>query len=154
MNTDLTILKSIDINSSPTKIWEVLTNPKMIEQYFIGAETITNWEVGNEIIFIHIYKGEKFINKGVVIEFNPGHLLSYTYWTAFSNTEDKPENYTIITYKLSEINDKTNLTLTQINFKSIEWYQGLEIGWNKVLAKIKEIAENSNDRQTAFAKQH
>ena len=141
MSRDLAILKSIDINSSPIKVWNVLTNPEMIEQYFTGAETITNWEIGSEIIFIHIYEGQEFKNKGVILDFNPSHLLSYTYWTAFSNTEDKPENYTTITYTLTEVNDKTKLTLKQTNFKSVEWYQGLETGWNTVLAKIKEIAE-------------
>jgi len=25
--------------------------------------------------------------------------------------------------------------------KNLEWFQGLEKGWNKVLAKMKEIAE-------------
>ena len=141
MSLDLTILKAININSAPAKVWEVLTNPEMIDQYFIGAKTITNWEIGSAIKFIHVYEGKEFINKGVILAFNPGHLLSYTYWTAFSNTEDRTENYTTITYTITRVNDITKLTLKQTNFKSTEWYQGLETGWNTVLAKIKEIAE-------------
>src|SRR5215472_19080635 len=90
VSLNLAISKSIDIHSSPDKIWEVLINPTMIEQYFPGAKTITSWEIGSEILFIHTYEGNKFINKGVILDFDPMHLLSYTYWTAFSNTEDKP----------------------------------------------------------------
>jgi len=141
MRSDLTILKSIYINSTPIIVWEVLTNPEMIEQYFTGAKTMTNWEIGSEIIFVHIYEKQEFKNKGVILDFNPEHLLSYTYWTAFSKTEDRPENYTTITYALTRVDDITKLTLKQTNFKSVEWFQGLETGWNTVLAKIKELAE-------------
>jgi uncharacterized protein YndB with AHSA1/START domain len=141
MNPDLIISKSIDINATLSEVWDTLINPEMITQYFTGAETITNWQVGSEIVFIHIYEGKKIKNKGVILKLEPNHALRYTYWTAFSNTEDKPENYTTITYALTEINEKTRLTLTQTNFKNIDWYQALEIGWDAVLIKIKEIAE-------------
>jgi len=141
MNPDFTIFKSIDIKSSPAKVWEVLTNPDLIKEYFTGAETITDWQIGSEIIFIHTYEDQEFRNKGIIIDFSPNHILRYSYWTAFSKTDDKPENYTTITYALTKINDKTNLTLRQTNLKDLEWYKGLEIGWNTVLDKIKEIAE-------------
>ncbi len=141
MPQDLIISKSIDINSPSLKVWNVLINPEMIAQYFTGAETLTTWQPGSEIVFIHYYEGKEFRNKGHILNFDSNHLLRYTYWTAFSNTEDEPENYTTITYAISEINNKTKLTLTQTNFKSLEWYTGLERGWNIVLAKIKELAE-------------
>jgi uncharacterized protein YndB with AHSA1/START domain len=146
MSTDLVISKSIDIFSAASKVWEVLIKPEMIAQYFTGAETVTTWQVGSEITFAHIYEGKEFINKGVILNFEPNKLLRYTYWTAFSNTEDKPENYTTITYDLTEINDKTQLRLTQTNFKNAEWYKALEIGWDQVLEKMKELAEGNDYR--------
>jgi uncharacterized protein YndB with AHSA1/START domain len=141
MSQDLIISKSIDINTSPDKIWEVLINPEMIAQYFPGAKTITSWKIGSEIIFLHTYEGQEFKNKGIILDFNPMHSLSYTYWTAFSKTEDKPENYTTIIFTITESNGITNLALKQSNFKNVEWYQGLEIGWHTVLSKIKELSE-------------
>jgi uncharacterized protein YndB with AHSA1/START domain len=141
MNRGLMITKSIEINAAPFKVWDALINPQMITQYFSGAETITDWQVGSEVIFIHKYEGQVFKNKGVILDFDTNHLLRYTYWTAFSNTEDKPENYTTITYRLIGINGKTKLTLTQTNFKNEEWYKSLVNGWDVVLAKIKEITE-------------
>jgi len=141
MNPDLTILKSIDINSESSRVWDTLINPEKIKQYFTGAETITDWQVGSQIAFVHNYEGKEFINRGVILNFVVNRILQYTYWTAFSNTEDKPENYTTITYSLVERNYKTKLTLTQTNFKSEEWHRGLEIGWDIVLAKIKDLSE-------------
>ena len=135
------ISKSIDIDSDPSIVWDALINPEKIKQYFTGAETVTDWQIGSQIVFTHKYEGQVFKNKGVILNFDANRLLRYTYWTAFSNSEDKPENYTTITYLLTATNDKTNLMLTQTNFKSEEWYRNLETGWDVVLAKIKEIAE-------------
>jgi len=142
MNPNLTISKSVDINTKPSRVWDTLINPEKIKQYFTGAETLTDWQIGSQIAFIHNYNGQEFINKGIILNLAVNRLLQYTYWTAFSNTEDKPENYTTITYSLEEMNHKTKLTLTQTNFKNEEWYQALEIGWDTVLAKIKEISES------------
>ena len=141
MNPVLKISKSININSVPSLVWDALINPAKIKQYFTGAETITDWQVGSQIIFTHTYEGKVFINKGVILDFDSNRLLRYTYWTPFSNTEDKPENYTIITYLLTDRNDSTNLMLTQTNLKNEEWYLNLEIGWNTVLSKIKDLVE-------------
>jgi uncharacterized protein YndB with AHSA1/START domain len=141
MNPDSTISKSVDINSDTSRVWDTLINPEKIRQYFTGAETVTDWQIGSQIAFIHNYDGKEFINKGVILNFATNRLLQYTYWTAFSNTEDKPENYTTITYSLTKMNHKTKLTLTQTNFKNEEWYRALEIGWDTVLIKIKEISE-------------
>ena len=146
MSTGLAISKSIDIFSTPSRVWDVLIKPEMINQYFTGAETVTSWQIGSEITFTHIYEGKEIKNKGVILNFDPNHLLRYTYWTAFSNTEDKPENYTTITYTLTEINGKTKLGLTQTNFKDIDWYKGLEVGWNAVLEKINGLVTGNNYR--------
>jgi uncharacterized protein YndB with AHSA1/START domain len=52
LNNDLISLKSILINSSPEKVWDVLTNPTIISEYLYGAETITDWKVGSQISFV------------------------------------------------------------------------------------------------------
>jgi len=74
MSTKLFISKSIDIFSTASKVWEVLINPEMIKQYFTCAETATNWQIGSEITFTHIYEGKVFKNKGVILSFEPNKL--------------------------------------------------------------------------------
>ena len=81
MSPNLIISKSIDINSDPSAVWDVLINPEKITQYFIGAETLTDWQIGSGIVFIHNYEGQELINKGVILDFDTDHLLRYTYWT-------------------------------------------------------------------------
>ena len=141
MSQDLTISKSIKIISTPQQVWEILTSPVSISQYIPGAQLKTTWAIGTPVIFTHFYNGATFENKGIVLNFEPHHLLKYSYWTAFSNTEDRPENYTIITYTIAAIGNQTNLTLTQTNCKNAAWYQALEQGWDTVLNTIKELSE-------------
>jgi uncharacterized protein YndB with AHSA1/START domain len=138
------ISKSIQVYAAVQSVWNALINPDKIARYFTGAETATDWKVGRPVVFTHQYEGQTFHNKGTVLDFVADKLLRYTYWTAFSHTEDIPENYTTITWQLAGENDTIILSLTQTNFKNEEWFRNLETGWNTVLLKIKEIAEEDN----------
>ena len=77
MNKSLIASHSIEINSSPKKIWEVLTNPEKIKTYLFGTEVKTDWKKGSPITFNGEYKGHKYQDKGNVIENNLNELLKY-----------------------------------------------------------------------------
>jgi uncharacterized protein YndB with AHSA1/START domain len=141
MNHDLVVSKSVDINAESSKVWSVLTNPEIIKEYLFGTETITDWKVGSEIIFQGEYNGLKYQDKGVVHENILNELLSYSYWSGFSGLEDKPENYSLVTYSLTYSNNKTKLTWTQKGFANEEGRKHLESGMNEFLGKIKKIVE-------------
>lgn len=135
------ISKSIEINTTLAKVWNALVNPDIIAQYFPGVETITDWKVGSELIYVHNQQGQPVRDKGLILDFVPPHLLRHTYWTPFSGLEDKPENYTTVSYSLAEVDNKTVLTVTQTNFQSDEWLRNSLAGWDNVLATIKQIVE-------------
>ena len=35
------------INAPVSKVWDALTNPETIKQYFFGTDTITDWRAGS-----------------------------------------------------------------------------------------------------------
>jgi uncharacterized protein YndB with AHSA1/START domain len=145
MRQDLVVSKSIDINASPTKVWDALTNPEIIKEYLFGTETITDWKVGSDIVFQGVY-GDKneysYRDKGIVRENVLNELISYNYWSGFSGLEDKPENYSLVTYTLIDKgNNTTNFTWTQKGFATEEGYQHSVGGMDEFLKKIKEIIE-------------
>ncbi len=82
------------------KIWIILTDPALISNYLFGAETMTDWKVGSPISFIIKFDAQTFIDKGIVVENIKNHLLEYKYWSGFCGLEDKPENYSLVTYKV------------------------------------------------------
>ena len=79
MDLNLKVSANIEINTPTNKIWDVLTNTEKIKIYLFGTETITDWKVGSNIIFKGEYKGNKYQDKGVVLENKPNQLLSYSY---------------------------------------------------------------------------
>ncbi len=142
MKHDLVVAKSVDIHASPSKVWEALTNPAIIKEYLYGTEAITDWKVGSEVIFQGEYQGQKYRDKGLVVENDLNRLLSYRYWTAFSGLEDKPENYSLTTYTLTpKSDDVTTLTWTQKGFANEEGYKHSESGMDAFLATFKAKAE-------------
>src|ERR1700722_1174748 len=98
MRHDLKVSESVEITASPEKVWKVLTTPDIIKEYLFGTETITDWKVGSEVIFQGEYQGHKYKDKGVIKENVLHKRISYSYWSSFSGTEDKPENYSIVSY--------------------------------------------------------
>ena len=145
MRHDLIVSESIGINAAPSKVWNALTNPEIIKKYLFGTETITSWKVGSEIIFQGEYgenKEHKYRDKGVIIQNVLHELLSYSYWSGFSGLEDKPENYSLVTYSLKSDDDKkTIFTWTQKGYATEEGYQHSLSGMKEFLEQIKQIIE-------------
>jgi uncharacterized protein YndB with AHSA1/START domain len=142
LNNDLISLKSILINSSPEKVWDVLTNPTIISEYLYGAETITDWKVGSQISFVIKFDEQTFVDKGIVVENNQNELLEYKYWSGFCGLEDRPENYSIVTYKLQKMDNITiQFTWQQKGFADEESRQNSENGLLSILEQIKLHSE-------------
>ena len=142
MNLNLEVSGSIIINEDLARVWDVLTNPELIKEYLFGTETISDWKVGNGIIFQGEWEGHKYQDKGVVRENILHKRISYSYWSSFYGTEDKPENYGLVIYELSPV-DTTHTTFTWTNkgFINEERQAHSQSGMTAFLEQIKAIAE-------------
>ena len=141
LDNSLQVEESVIIHASKTKIWKALTDPALIKEYLFGTETITDWHVGSELIFQGEWEGKPYKDKGHILEITPEQILSYDYWSGFSGLEDKPENYSIVTYTMQDKDENVLLTVTQNGFASKENQQHSETGWSEVLQKLKGLAE-------------
>jgi len=143
MNKDLKVSKSIEIESDAESVWDALTNPEKIKVYLFGTETITDWKLGNPIIFQGEYNGQQYKDKGNVLENQRNKLLKYNYWSGFSGLEDKIENYSVVTYTIQNINDNSvKFTWTQEGFANEAGQQHLEQGLSGMLKQIKKLVED------------
>ena len=108
------VSKTID---APSKdVWTALTDPAKLRKFMFGAEVKSHWKVGSKITFTGEMNGKKYADKGEIRDFEPERKLSYTHWSSSSGTEDKPENYHIVTYELTPHGgDQTMVTITQSN---------------------------------------
>lgn len=69
-------------------------------------------------------------------------MLEYTHWSPLSDTSDVPENYHTVTWKLAEMDDGTELTLTQDNNDTEKARDHSEENWEMVLSNLKELLES------------
>jgi uncharacterized protein YndB with AHSA1/START domain len=141
MTKDLVATSKITINASAKEVWDALTKPEIIKQYFFGTDTITDWKVGSPIRFKGVWEGKAYEDKGTILEFLPNKRLGYTYWSSLSGKDDVPENYSNVTYELAGQNGQTLVTITQDNVATIESKNHSEQNWQMVLGKLKKLLE-------------
>jgi uncharacterized protein YndB with AHSA1/START domain len=142
MTIDKIVEKSIEINAGIEKVWKALTTPEIIKKYFFGTETISDWKVGSQIVFQGEWEGQKYRDHGTILKFEVNRIFQYDYWSNFSGFEDKPENYTRITFELSLINNQTKLSLIQDHFITEKQFEHSGDNWEMILGKIKELTED------------
>ena len=149
MSTELNIINKIDIYSPAATIWDALTNPDITKAYMFGCETVSEWEIGSELLWRGEYQGIAMVFvKGHIVQLEPNHKLVYTVIDPNSSIPDIPENYLTVTYQLEQKNGFTTLTVTQGDYSKVaegerryqeSWNDGQ--GWNPILEEIKTICE-------------
>jgi uncharacterized protein YndB with AHSA1/START domain len=133
---------SITVKAPAAEVWQALTDPAIVKQYFFGTNVKSDWKVGSPIIWEGEWEGKTYKDTGTILDIDPGKFVKYNYWSSMSGTENKPENYADVTYSLSEKNGQTVLTVTQDNIKSKESKEHSEQNWQAVFGKMKEMIEN------------
>jgi uncharacterized protein YndB with AHSA1/START domain len=141
MTNTLTLETSISIKASKAKVWKALTDPEQIKKYLFGTETVSDWKVGSSITFSGMWDGKAYQDKGTIMQIEKEKILKYNYWSSFSGTEDKLENYANITYSLDEKNGETTFTILQDGIKSKEARDHSEQNWKMVMNTLKELLE-------------
>jgi len=142
--TQFSLKTAIEIMAPASKVWEALTEPAIVKQYFFGTDLTSDWEQGSPIIWEGEWNGNRYKDTGTILEIEPGIKVKYDYWSSMSGTEDIPENYIDITYELQETNGKTTLYITQEKIKTEEAKQHSEQNWQWVFGKMKELIERDS----------
>lgn len=137
----MTSTTTVTFKAGIEKVWQGLTDPAMVKQYFFGTNLASDWQVGGPITFSGEWEGKTYKDGGIILDIDPPRLLKYTYWSSMSGTEDKPENYNDITYSLSEANGITTLIITQESVKSPEAAEHSKQNWTYVFDGLKKMLE-------------
>ncbi len=141
MNKKFVAQVSTVIKAPASKVWDALSRPELIKQYFFGTEVTSGWRVGSPIVYRGEWQGKPFEDKGRILEFEPEKTLVSTYWSPLSGVPDIPENYHTVTYTLSARDGKTEVTITQDNNASEEEKSYSEQNWKVVLDGMKKLLE-------------
>lgn len=137
----LTSKTTVTFKAPIAKVWQGLTDPAMVKQYFFGTDLESDFKVGSPITFSGEWEGHKYEDGGIILDIDAPKLLKYTYWSSMSGTENKPENYNNITYELDEKDGITTLVITQDGVKNQETADHSEQMWTSVFDGLKKIIE-------------
>lgn len=144
MKNKLIAESSISVDATPTQVWKALTTPKLIKKYLMGTDVSSDWKEGSTITYAGEYEGKKYHDKGIIKKILPEKELQSTYWSSLSGKADQPDNYNLVTYKMTKRDNKTVITLSQDNISTEKEKQHSAENWKMVLKKLKEVVESEN----------
>ncbi|MBK8518462.1 MAG: SRPBCC domain-containing protein [Saprospiraceae bacterium] len=128
------------INAPVEKVWEALTNPAFVKQYFFNTDLVTDWVKGHPIFFRGAWEGQPYEDKGIVLEYSENKKLSYSYLSSWSGMEDREENYLYVSYEVQELENGTELTIIQTNYDNEKVEHSSE-NWKTVIEGMKKLLE-------------
>ncbi|MBN8677611.1 MAG: SRPBCC domain-containing protein [Chitinophagales bacterium] len=129
------------IHAPVSKVWAGLTQPELVKQYFFGTNLVTTWQPGSPIFFRGEWEGKPYEDKGTVLQFEPEKMLRYDYFSSWSDLEDRPEHYQIITYRVKAKGNSTVLSLVQQNIDTLEKKVHSVQNWGMLLDALKKMME-------------
>ncbi len=142
MNELLIIKEEVLLDAPLTKVWDLLTNPKMTKQYMFGCEIVSDWQIGSPVLWTgKTEDGQEIVYvKGKVLEYEYGKKISSTTFDPNSGMKDIPENHVQFTYELEEQENRTLLTITQGDFSKAEdgqkRYDESKQGWREMVIPL------------------
>lgn len=141
MQQGLILNVSTRIHASAARVWEGITNPDLVREYFFGTNLESNWVVGEPIVYRGEWEGTAYEDKGVILQLEPEKVLKHNYLSSWSGKPDVPENYQVITYTLTPDGDDIILSVSQDNIETEEAKAHSEQNWNLLLGNLKKLLE-------------
>ena len=138
IRTDTTIDAPIE------RVWQAITTPSEIKQWFFGVDTEADWRPGGRLVHRGEYQGKPYLDKGEIVEFKRPRRLVHTHWSDVSGLPDVPEHYQRVAWELVPHDGGTTLTVTEHNLPSADAAKTSEQGWTGALQALKELLERSS----------
>lgn len=138
------IQKTVQIEAPPALVFDAITNPKHIINYYPVDKVEAGKQVGEAIVFSGEIGGVAFKDDGIIETFERPFEFSYHYWSDNHGTERSPENEMTIRYSLVEHANGTQLTLEHSNLLTVERQSMMNDTWEFLLDSLKTYVESNN----------
>ena len=141
MPTALETKHSVTIDAPAAKVWDALTTPAQIKEWFFGVDTETDWKEGSEIVHRGEWQGKPYEDKGRIVTLDPPRTFVHTHWSPMSGVPDSEENYQEVTWSLTDNDGKTELSVGEVNLSSEDAKSVSDQSWPMVLDNLKKLLE-------------
>ena len=137
MNNAPKLVYVTQIRTTPAKLWEALTNPDFIQQYWFGCRNTSTWQVG-DVIESRDPDGE-LAWKGTILKSVPEEEVVFT----FDHLADEPPS--TVRFKIEPQNDTVQLTITHEDFLEVSAIRDrVKNGWPAIIEGIKSLLETGS----------
>ncbi len=141
MTKGLVAEASIAVNVPISKVWEALTDSRIIKEYMFGTTVVSDWKEGSPIKWKGEWQGKEYEDKGVILKLEPQRELKYSHFSPLSGLPDTEENYHIVTIELTKNGTQTLVSLSQDNNRTEEQREHSERNWKMMLINLKKLLE-------------
>jgi uncharacterized protein YndB with AHSA1/START domain len=134
----------IYIKTTPERLWEAITDPKLRAKYSFGVETHSDWTPGSS--YNGSVPGVIEIAAGENLEVDPPRRLVQSF-TALWSDEVKAEGTSRVTWEIEPVGDSCQLTVTHDQLPAganSELYGG----WPMILSGLKTLLETGETLDT------
>ena len=136
-------ISTIRIHAPVDKVWNALTDPELVKLWQYGSVLATSWNVGDDIRFTTAWDGKVFEQWGKILEVKPNRLIRYSLFAPRPGVEDKPGNYFIMNYSLTETKTGTELQIIQEDNRPNAVQEEPQGEENPVLKGLKDLIESA-----------
>jgi uncharacterized protein YndB with AHSA1/START domain len=135
--SESTYVYAICIATTQEKLWEALTSPEFIQQYWPEWRIESDWQVGSPVTYFTA--DGTLYSQGEVLECSPPNRLSYT-WPEPEGEKGAalPEQ---LVWEITAKGPETVKLLLVHSRLSEEFYQGVSEGWPMILSSLKSLLE-------------
>src|SRR5579863_10086737 len=127
------------IRTTPQKLWDALTNPKVMKDYWFGMHQESDWKVGSP--WRMVFADGRVADTGEVLEVDPPRRLVLKWHNEFK-PEMKAEGPARCIYEIEPAGDVVKLTITHtIDRDTSKFIEAVSGGWPKFLSNLKALHE-------------
>jgi uncharacterized protein YndB with AHSA1/START domain len=136
------------IRTTPQKLWDALTKPEFIKQYWFDMTQESEWKPGAS--WTMKFSDGRVADAGEVLEIDPPRRLVLKWRNEF-RPELKAEGYARCVYDLEQDGGVMRLTITHsIEKEHAKLIEAVSGGWPRVLSSLKSLLETG----TPMARTH
>lgn len=142
------------IHTTPERLWQALTEPEFIRNYFDGGGPESDWRVGSPIRW-KMHRDDENHDWGQrVLEAEPYRRLAYSWhnyqpemaamfgWSEEHLAELQKESLSKVSFTIEPAGPVVKLTVLHDGFEpDSEMLNGISQGWPMILSKLKTVLE-------------
>ncbi len=127
------------IRTTPERLWQALTEPAFVRQYWFGVDVRTDWQAGSD--WQLAFSDGRIADTGQLVEVDPPRRLVIRWRNEF-RPELKDEGYSLCTMELVPAGETVKLTITHtMDVEGSKFIEAVSNGWPSILSNLKSLLE-------------